>query len=212
MLSAAVLEDLAASVLRDTGLTAPINPLALADLCGLHIDTWSGRRGVVLGDTIAIKPTLPPRARAAAVAHETAHWLLQDEGLEDTEENATRLSHALLLPRKRFDTDLRVTWNPLELQAEHVHAPASWIVRRIAQLRPAVATIIDDRRIVERYTTRRLAASRRRLLTEHEFELVAEALATERPAGGRAARGWAVPYRAGVHRVVVVAETRALAA
>jgi hypothetical protein len=212
MHSPAVLERLAATVLAEISAPPSVNALHLANAFGLERRPWAGPRGMLSGNVILYNEALPERALHAVVAHETAHWLLRDEGLDDDEESAVWLSHALLLPRRGFERDLRSTWNPRELQTVHAFAPVSWVARRIAQLRPVVATIIDDRRVVERYATRPLTARRRKLLTPREFELVAEALDTGRPAGGRLARGWAVPVLDHVQRVVVVAETRALAA
>lgn len=205
------LEGIASWIHDESGLDdPPVDALDLAVACGLRVRPWRHPQGALQGDLIRYDATLPPRPQQAVFAHELAHWALQTSALHDDEASAVYLSHALLLPRRRFDRDLRSTWNPIELQGIHANAPASWIVRRIAHLRPVVSTIVEDLRVVERIAPPALPARVRSRLTMHEVSLVAEALHTGAAAGGRLARGWAAPVHAPARRVVVVAEAAGL--
>lgn len=209
------LERLAASVLSDVALRAPIDSIELAALCGLSFAAWPTApcRGALAGNVILYRPDLAGRALQAVVAHELAHWLLRDEGLADTEARAVWLSHALLLPAEPFASDIGRTFSVAALQRRHPNAPASWIARRVTQLRSseATATIMDDGVIVERIASAWLPELAQRGPTALERRLLRRATSTGVPARLRGAVAVPVPSPR-VMRVVLVAPSAEIAA
>lgn len=162
-------EGVAASLLQATGLDdGPVDALDLAALCGLTLAPTCGNRGELVGNVLRYNTKERPTRQHAVVAHELGHWALQWAGEDDSEQGATYVGHALLLPRRRFSAVLRRTLCPVALGAVNPLAPVSWIVRRAAQLRlDTVATIADNNRVTERYSCRpapQLSDSERALL------------------------------------------------
>lgn len=202
-------EGVADSLLDEIGADPPVNAKHLAALCGLRLRPWEKRDGALVGEVLFFSPATPPRRQQAVIAHEVGHFALAWAGEEDSEEGAQYVAQALLLPRRVFERDLKLTWNPLELQAKHVHAPAEWIARRIVHLRDACATVIDNGRVTTRLVSPWLPERARRI-TLWERELADRALEL-----GEAVQGdrlvWAVPVVEGQwRRVVLVAEARQL--
>lgn len=162
-------EGVAASLLEQTGLDdGPVSAIDLAALCGLTLSPSVGNRGELVGDVLRYNTKERPTRQQAVVAHELGHWALRWAGEDDSEQGATYVGHALLLPRRVYSRQLRRTWSPATLARLYPAVPVSWIVRRVAQLRlDTVATIADNNRVTERYSCRpapRLSDSERTLL------------------------------------------------
>lgn len=206
------LEALAESILDELGFDAPpFDARELAVMYGLRLVPTVGVLGALIGDDVLFDPTLPQRTAQANITHEVAHAVAIDAGLVDTERLVERLSHALMMRRSAFVADLAETWSPSALQAKYVNAPASWIVRRICQLRPseATATIVDDGHVRERRASSWLPVAARQAPTRWEQTLVAQALARGRLVEARGA--WALPVLGPVRRVVTIAESAQVA-
>ncbi len=214
-------EGIARWVLEGTGLDdPPVDAFQLAAMCGVDAVARAGIVGALAGDTIHYDPRLPPRVQQAMVCHELGHWAAIECGEESTETAAILISHALMLPRRHFWRDMTRTWRIDELQRQHRNASASWIARRVVQLSSmsedpadhATATIVDNGRIKERLASPWLPEAARRRPTAWERALISTVTETGRPARTEG-RGWAVPVQsARVHRVVLVAESREVAA
>jgi hypothetical protein len=205
------LEGIAAELLSAVGLDdAPGDAFALAELCGLTVVSGAGRGARREGDVVYVDSKARRTRQHGLVAHEIGHWALERVGENPHDEPAARfLSGALLVPRRRFDRDLRATWRLDELMAMHANASGELLARRIAELRDAVVTIVDNGRVRSRFSAAHVYAPVR--MTRVERELVAEAL--ER---GHAVEGGplvhATPLVEGAwQRVIVVAEVEQLA-
>jgi hypothetical protein len=134
------------------------------------------------------------------VAHELGHWALARAGAEDTEAGATYIASALLLPRLRFDSDLRETWDLHELMRRHPNTGAATVARRICAMRGTIASVWDHHR--------EPLLLGRRLYHEAqpwEAELVTLVRETGRAHVDARARAWLLPERPW-RRVVVVRE------
>lgn len=189
----------------------PVSAFAIAAAVGLRLVPSYRDTGSLAGDVIRY----PARARAVRqhgiVAHEIGHWALAWAGEDDSEEGASYVAGALLLPRRVFDRDLRQTWRVDELGAKHLHASAQMIATRICQLRDAVASVFDEGKLRHRITSPWLRDQRLARASRWEHELAAEALAS-----GEIVHGdelcYAVPVFDGeFRRVIVVCEARQLA-
>jgi Zn-dependent peptidase ImmA (M78 family) len=190
-----------------------VNAIALAQRLGFDVEPWVGRgaeldehAGVIRANTRARHVRLH-----GLIAHELGHHLLRIERA-DSEDGARYVAGALMLPRESFDRDLtRTAWSMPRLRALHVNASAQMIATRIVQLRDAVATIIDGKRITTRVHSPWIAPDDRlKRFTKWERELAARALEQ-----GAEVRGdelcYAVPLVDGMHqRVIVVCELEQL--
>lgn len=100
---------------------------------------------------IHLNPKMRPQRQHGRIAHELGHVALRRSGLEDSEDGARWAAGALMLPRYDFGRDLTQTaWSLPKLRALHVHASAEMIAIRTVQLRDAVATVFDGRRLTRR--------------------------------------------------------------
>lgn len=142
MVEAGVLEAIAREIGEGTGCDEPpVDALRLAALVGFEVCAGRGRRE---GTTLFV-----PFGRCAETmlhwvcAHELAHGVLALEpAVENTEENASYLAAALLLPRRSFCADLhRTGWSLAQLHAIYSTAPPLAIARRIAECRDAIASV-----------------------------------------------------------------------
>lgn len=164
------LEGIAAELLEAALVEPPLDAIELAASCGLEVRFSEVRDAVLFGQTIYVSRRARLSRAHLLVAHELGHWALARAGQADREADADYLAAALLVPRRALERDLRDGWDLDALRAVHVHAPASTIATRIAQLRDATAAIYDEGRL------------RRRVGPElvGERELVDEALVRER--------------------------------
>jgi hypothetical protein len=149
----AVLESLAREVHESTGGLLPVDALELAVMCGVQVVPWRKAAGLRAGDMIRYPQKARPVRQHGIVAHELAHWLLEDAGMNPDDEDAAKyLAGALLLPRAPVLHDLKATdWDLLEVQARHPNASAEMIVVRMVQLGPCVASIWDSGKLHRRY-------------------------------------------------------------
>lgn len=210
--SQSALEGVAESLLDEVALDEPpVDAFEVAAMCGLRLRPHVTRESAQRADVIYFNPADPPRRQQAVVAHELGHWALRRSGEEDDEDAADYVSRAILAPRRALDRDLRRTWNPVELQARHLNAPAAWIAERIVHLRDAVATVIDEGKVTRRIVSPWIARPERfGRISAWERRLAERALEV-----GEAVQGdeliWAVPViEPPWRRVVIVAEARQL--
>jgi Zn-dependent peptidase ImmA (M78 family) len=173
----------------------------------------AGARGSarLIDSCIEVDTTVRIERQHGLVAHELGHWALRRAGELDTEQAASYVGAALLLPRRQFLRDLSTTrWDLRELRAKHVHCSAELMARRIVAVRDAVVSIWDGGRLKTRLASPWLPESYRRM-SRFERELAAEVLATgETIEAGQLVWGFAVFD--GVHRrVITVCEAEQLA-
>ena len=138
----AVLEAIAREISEGTGCDdPPVDALRLAALVGFEVCSGRGRRE---GTTLFVPFGRYPEIMVHWLcAHELAHGILALEpAVENTEENASYLAAALLLPRRSFCADLQRTgWSLSRLHAIYWTAPPLAIARRIAECRDAIASV-----------------------------------------------------------------------
>lgn len=188
------LEGIAQELLDVALIEAPVDAMDLAACCGLDVRLSEVRDALLYDGTIYVSRRARVSRVHLLVAHELGHWALARAGEADSERDADYLAGALLVPRLALERDLRSGWDLEALRALHVHAPASTIATRIAQLREATAAIYDEGRL------------RRRVGPElaGERELVDQALGVERPVRVDATTGaWPV-IEGRARRVIVV--------
>jgi len=131
------LEEIAAELLEESLANVPVDALELAACCGLHVARVQCRTAMLYDGTIYVSHLARGSWAHVLVAHELGHWALRRAGQPDLERDADYLAGALLVPRLALERDLRSGWDLDALRAVHVHAPASTIAARIAQLRGA---------------------------------------------------------------------------
>lgn len=193
-----------------TGISAPVDAFRLARCAGLVC--LPGERGTASldGEVLRYDAQARPVRQHGLVAHEVAHRVLRLYGEADTEPAANYTAGALMVPRARFDRDLRETaWDLFELRRRHPNASAEMLARRITQLRDAVVSVLDEGRVRARVASPWAPAPSSKL-TPLERELADAALA-----GGNVQREnellAAYPLLDGQHRrVIVVAEAEQL--
>lgn len=142
------LEGVADEVLSSTGMDCgPVDAFLLAHLCGCVVRFGRGPSRLN-GNVITVDAMASSARQQGSVAHELAHFLQLRAAEPNTEEGARYLSGALMLPRRRFDRDLRETeWHLGELRARHPNASLEMIGRRIATMRSAAVGIWDRGRL-----------------------------------------------------------------
>ena len=193
-----------------TGVDAPVDAFELATACGLRLEAGERGGAVLVDDIVRFDIHARPQRQHGLIAHEVAHYVLRWHGEPDPEAAARYTAGALLVPRAAYDRDLRETaWDLDELRVRHPNASAELLARRIAELRDAVISIVDQGRVHARVRSPWMPAPPQRL-TQAERELVDAALETGavQRAGELLA---AYPLLDGRHRrVIVVAEARQL--
>lgn len=198
-------EGVAQEILDASCTTAPVSAFALARACGYRVASWQGQGALIDrdGGTIYLSPFITrPERQHELVAHELGHHLLWEHRLENTEQAATYIAGALLVPRRDLDRALRRDgWSIEKLRKAHPHASAAMIAVRITQVRPAVQTTFDGPDVLARraspWLDRDVAPVR-----PWERELAARAIETR---GEAANDGPAVAVPIGTTRAVVVA-------
>lgn len=203
-------EAVARDIHDQTGIDAPVDAFELAALCGLHLEPGGREHGALERNVVRYDVHARPVRQHGTVAHETAHYVLRLVGMPDTEPAARATAGALMVPRATFDRDLRETgWDLEELRRRHPNASAEIIARRVAELRDAVISVVDQGRIHARVRSPWMPQPRQRL-TGLERELVDAALHTGEPQRANALLA-AYPLIDDEHRrVIVVAEARQL--
>ncbi len=148
MISSKHLEGLAWQLHDETGVSAPVDALELAALCGLRLKARGGAKAKIdLENGVIVHPVGVRLVRLhGLIAHELGHWLLFREGLNHLNESAARyLAGCLMLPREQFLRDLaRADWDLFALMAMHPHCSAEMIVCRMTQVSPATASVWDS--------------------------------------------------------------------
>lgn len=138
------LEELARKTLEGHDIGTPVDPDVVASELELEVQQHEASDGLLVGRKIIVCEALRAQRRAFAIAHEIGHWLLRLHGLRDTEQRASYLASALLLPRGDFERDLkRIGWDLLHLRARYQHASFEAVARRIVALRDARAFVFD---------------------------------------------------------------------
>jgi hypothetical protein len=142
------MEGIALDVHRRYGFDDCIDAFDLAGELGLSIrwdnarTSWRGGRALYI----------PARARIVeaheGVAHETAHFLIDEYGAPQNEPNARRLAAALLAPRRAIDRELRRGWNLHRVMAQHPNASAELLGRRMHELRHGSGFAVWERAVL----------------------------------------------------------------
>lgn len=174
-------EGIAREALEATWTDAPVDAFSLAGALDVEVREYDGPEAFV--DLFRRCIYLPRRAmrperRHGAVAHELGHVLLRDHREDHQNERAARyLAGALLVPRESLDRALRRSWSIRVLRSLHPNASHEMLARRVAQVRPAVATVIDGGRVTARVASPWLAGREvARDVRVWELGLIARAL------------------------------------
>lgn len=128
-----------------------VHPRLLVATCGLALVGTRGIAGCWLGRRVYYDHTARPERQTGTIAHELGHFALDRYNEEQSERGAAYTGAAILVPRRAIDGVLRrVGWDMDALRADFPHASAELLARRIADVREAVVTIVDGRRIKAR--------------------------------------------------------------
>jgi hypothetical protein len=203
-------EAVARAVHDETGIDAPVDARELAVACGLRLQAGPRGTASLVGDVLRYDAQARPQRQHGLIAHEVAHFVLRYHGEPDPEPAANYTAGALLVPRAAYDRDLRETaWDLEQLRPRHPNVSAEMLARRIAELRDAVITVLDEGRVNARVRSPWMPAPPRRMTTL-ERELADAALTTgETQRSGELFAAY--PLLDGPHRrVIVVAEARQL--
>jgi len=199
------IEGLAEATLADVGLEDEdvVDAEEVAALHGYWLEPVTGGRAWIDGARIYVPTAVRDTRRNRLVAHELAHALLVAHlgHDENNERNADALAARVIMPRRPLIRSLRVVgWDLLKLRARHTLVSAELIARRIAEVREATVTIVDDGRVHSRVASPWLPVPGG--MTKLERECLAEA----RESSERVERGWcsATPIVEGERRRVIV--------
>ncbi len=187
-----------------------VHPKILVERCELELVEVMSRTGPCFtGQRIYYDPTARPERQAGTIAHELGHFTSRRYSVDDTERAASYVGAALLVARRALDRSLRRHgWNHELIRPDFQHASAELLARRIADVREAVVTIVDGRRLRARVASPWLPLPRPRL-SQDEQRVLRAALET----GQRVDEGWisATPYlEPGHRRVILIAEREQL--
>lgn len=210
--TSAAWEGVAAALLSETCLDdPPVSALQLAAMCGLRVHL-GGSGASLAGGVISAPAKVATTRLHGLIAHELGHWALARYDEPDSEEGASYVGGALMLPQARFGQDLRATsWHLPALQAVHTNVSAEAIGHRICQLRDAVVSVYDQGRLTKRLVSPWLEDRRFKRVSSWERGLVDQAYATGQMVwGDDLVHAWPV-FTDRWRRVVLIAEARQLA-
>lgn len=189
------LEGIAREVFTDMGERCPVSAFAIAEYCGVEVRAWMRNSGKRLGDRVWFPAAARSTRQHGVLAHELAHWLLEDAGMEHScEASASYLAGALMVPSAPFSRDIsRVDYDLEQLRKLHPNASAEMLVVRMTQLSPATAWVWDHGKLSRRYGTDEADVS----------EYVDRVLTAEKPVIDGAIGAWPV-FDGRWRRVVVL--------
>jgi hypothetical protein len=155
------LEGIAERVQDSTGTHEAVDAIELAHLCGLEVVYAPGDRAHVMGRRITVGRDVRLSRIHGLVAHELAHWLLDQHGMESDEGSARYLSGALMVPRRALDRALKSVGLDLEaLRPLHPNASLELLARRVTALRSAAGCVFDRGAFAWRFVTPGLRGGR----------------------------------------------------
>ncbi len=206
-------EGVAAGLLEEAGADdEAMDPRALASACGLRlvpVMDSAGGGACTRGKLIRFPAAARAVRQAGTIAHELGHVALDRYDEEQSEPGAAYVGAALLVPRRALDRALRRHgWELDALRAVFPFASAELLARRIAELREAVVTIFDGRRVKARIASPWLAPPPKGL-TRIEREVLEEAWAAGE-AHADLVRAWRL-HEPGHDRVIIIADAEQLA-
>lgn len=212
-MGAAEWEGVAHAFLEEIGAESlALPPQAIAGAYELElVPTIAGAPGpCVVDGRIRYRAHERPVRVAGTIGHELGHVALERHGEPQSERGAAYVGAAILVPRRSLDAALRrVGWDVERLRETFPHASCELLARRIAEVREAVVTIVDGRRIKARVGTPWLTPPPGPGMTREEQRIVRAA----REARARVDEGWisAVPiYDGPFERIIVIAEREQL--
>lgn len=138
-------ERLATEVYRRNGLD-PSEPIAPLDLARLDLgdgnvrwmrDTAGSEAALIdlsIGPTIVFSPSVPIARLNRLAAHEHAHAILREFGIEDDEETVNAFSGTLTAPRRVFERVARATGGVLAQMAGILDTNQTYVALREAEL------------------------------------------------------------------------------
>lgn len=218
-MSAEEWEGAAEELLAATCTSTPVDTLALASACGLHVLSGALHDATLYRHerVVRVDARARPERLQGLVAHELGHFALERSRLPQSERGATYVGGALRLPRREMLRDLRETvWSITALRERHPHASATAIAVRITQLRTACVALFDVAgrvrpwRVADESIGRDLAA--RPTALEHELALEAWQEGREVRRGELVVATPLPDYAPGEHRVLVVGHAAELRA
>lgn len=131
-----LLDDIAAQVLYDLSLSAPIDAFDLAAALDLQAIPADLDGGAVLADhVIGFDARVLPQRAQHLIAHEISHRLALDLELDHDEEDADYLAAALQIPAGALWADVRALGTDLPLlHQRHRFASKTLLARRVAEI------------------------------------------------------------------------------
>lgn len=138
----------------------PIDAFELAAemKCVVHEDKTLKRGARLLGKddedhwVIELNTTARTVRQQGVLSHELGHVAITESDVPDSEEAASLVGAALMLPKYSFETDFkRQNWDLAWMKAKHIHCSWELIVRRACTLFAAVATIWDNGELTGRH-------------------------------------------------------------
>ena len=200
-------EGIAQEMLDEVGAEdAHYDPRLIARAYDLRLEPVHSRSACWDGHVIRFPIAARATRQAGAIAHELGHHGLDEP---QSERGAAYVGAALPVPRRALDRALRRHgWELPALRSDFPHASAELLARRIAEVREAVVTIVDGRRVKARLASPWLAAPTRSL-TAREREVL-ERARVEGAAFADLVRAWHL-HEPGYDRVILIADAEQLA-
>jgi Zn-dependent peptidase ImmA (M78 family) len=145
MITTDTIEQIAAEELRLASLGGAVDIHALAKRKKIVVRLGPpGMRSCLLGRTIVVPSSDPPKRRRFGTAHELAHLFYRERELEPSEQECDALASALLHPRGWFLERMRERGPDLRGLAEDcVHSSHEAIMRRLLGFDHAALWICD---------------------------------------------------------------------
>ncbi len=187
-----------------------MHPRILVAKCGLGLVEGIRKTACWTGGVIVVDGTARPSRQAGRMVHELGHFTLDRYNEEQSERGASAVGAAILVPRRALDSALKRRGGDFEaVRADFEHASAELLARRIVDVREAVVTIADGRRIRARVSSPWLPEPRAGLAKD-EARVLRAVLEERRQIDEGWIRGVPV-FEPGYDRVILIAEAEQLA-
>jgi hypothetical protein len=147
------LEDIAAKIHAETGIRGPVDAFVLAEALGVECRPTESETGFIAGDVLYYPRDVSHVRQQGQTSHELGHWVLEDEGLDPSNERHARyLAGALMLLQSVFLADMERTARDLSaLRRIHVNASAEMIAVRMTQVGGMTAAIWEKGELLRTY-------------------------------------------------------------
>lgn len=145
------LEGLAAEILSEHGVTAPVNAFRLTRLCGLQLRPVSAYEEGISGGELRFNGRAAARVQHEAVVRMLARCMLERYGFFPTDSSVAHVARALMLPLNTFIYDLQAAPKKAAFEwmlARHVYTSNTLIGARVGDVHALRTSSRPQRRLI----------------------------------------------------------------